>query len=818
MKDQIRGRNIALAGAVLQAIFAVTMVALGTQQWTNAKSAMATAWFLLGGVLLWLMVAVLFYCRQLAGQEEAELADLAGRGEAGGGLFDRDRDLSLRPAARRLAFVERWVVPAFTLLLAGWQIIFGVLVLMALRFLVGHETIPPMAGIGQGALFSGLVALVAFLFSRYCTGMSSEPQWRPLRAAASYLLVGALACGAVLAGYLLAWWGYRLPDVGVAFAVPAVQLVLAAELLVSLVLDIYRPRVPGRERRPSFDSRLFALLAEPGKLGHSIAETLNYQFGFEVSKTWFYRLLSKALAPLLGFGVLVLLLVSSIVIVYEGRQCVVLHWGRPRPEALGPGLHLKWPWPVDTARHFDVGRVHEIRVGVGRQREPVVIKGREIRLWTQTHGQYEERDFLVAIPPERAAAGASTQPAGEAENRPPPVHIIKLVLSVRYRIGDPYKFGFGFTDAAGLLEGAAYREMIRYCASATLHTEVGGDPNRPEAIMTGGWGKASSALQQRIRRAVGPGGLDLGADVVAVELTGVHPPPEVAKDFEAVLAAERGQDITRYQAEGEANRMLASVAGDPDSALALALAIARLEQLESLANLRENPSESRRHVEGYLRHAAANLKMLRRAIRREWLLGRLGEAATVPAGAPGSTAAAAEQLRDRAGKLSDSLQDVLREVVDWDQLGRLGTDHGTPKQRLAARYALHLLDLVTIYAAPSGLDYAAATAAARRRADELFAAATGDPARQVAAAGAYRIAKEMKERTNAEAFQRELLAYKASPNLYMLDRWLDVWDELLPGMKKYVLGIPRDRVEIWMNWEREKSAFEGVFGGPDKGK
>jgi len=76
----------------------------------------------------------------------------------------------------------------------------------------------------------------------------------------------------------------------------------------------------------------------------------------------------------------------------------------------------------------------------------------------------------------------------------------------------------------------------------------------------------------------------------------------------------------------------------------------------------------------------------------------------------------------------------------------------------------------------------------------------------------------MKERTNAEAFQRELLAYKASPNLYMLDRWLDVWDELLPGMKKYVLGIPRDRVEIWMNWEREKSAFEGVFGGPDKGK
>ena len=43
-------------------------------------------------------------------------------------------------------------------------------------------------------------------------------------------------------------------------------------------------------------------IAEPGRIGSSIADALNYQFGFEVSKTWFYQLLSRACVPLIIFG------------------------------------------------------------------------------------------------------------------------------------------------------------------------------------------------------------------------------------------------------------------------------------------------------------------------------------------------------------------------------------------------------------------------------------------------------------------------------------------------------------------------------------
>ena len=57
----------------------------------------------------------------------------------------------------------------------------------------------------------------------------------------------------------------------------------------------------------------------------SIAEALNYQFGFEVSKTWFYKLLSRAFVPLVVVGALVILGMTCLLIVPDGEQAVLLH-------------------------------------------------------------------------------------------------------------------------------------------------------------------------------------------------------------------------------------------------------------------------------------------------------------------------------------------------------------------------------------------------------------------------------------------------------------------------------------------------------------
>jgi regulator of protease activity HflC (stomatin/prohibitin superfamily) len=359
-----------------------------------------------------------------------------------------------------------------------------------------------------------------------------------------------------------------------------------------------------------------------------------------------------------------------------------------------------------------------------------------------------------------------------------------------------------------MLENAAYREMVRYCASATLDTTQSGSADRPQAIMTSGWDDASKALQGRIAQAVGPDGLDLGVDVASVRLTAVHPPASAAEDFEAVLAAERNQDRLRYEAEGAANKTLANVAGDPDSALELAMAIRRVEQLDSLANLRQRPAQFDQYLRGYVRQCVESLKLLRKEIIREGLLGR----AAATSAAASERGGFARLLRQRMDATDKDMRALIEQIADWPMLDELGPG-GSPKQHLAARQAGNLLELLAILGEGTKFDFGPALSAAHSQADAMFARAAGDPARLVAEAGSDKTRREMAERTRAERFQRELDAWKASPNMYVLDRRLDVWDEVLPGMLKYVIGVDPGKIEVWMNWEQESRGLEGAFGG-----
>ncbi len=763
MVAQTRGRNVATWGAGLQTVFTGVMVTVWL--WTGAVSALPAALFLGGGVLVWLVIAVLFYCRQLERQEQRELDEIAARGGSEGTIFEGEAAGQVRPAAARLLFFDRWVVPIFTLLWAAYHAAIGILMLRYVGSVSGGQ----ITSAAEGAVFLVIIAFLAFLFSRYATGMSRQPTWRLLRAGAGYLLVNVLFVAGVLAALVGAWQGYVKVDLVVAYLIPSVQIVLAVELLVNFVLDLYRPRIPHAEPRASFDSRLFDLLAEPARIGSSMADALNYQFGFEVSKTWFYQLVSRAFVSLIIFGVAVLFAMSSVVVVRQGRQCIVLHWGEARDrEVLEAGIHFKWPWPVDTAHLFDTGQVRQFMLGAGEQRteeerEAHFVNGRELYLWTEEHGEHEELDFLVAVPP--AEGEIESEDTAQA---PPPVNIINLVVTVQYAIEDVYKFGFKYVEPVRLLEAVASQEMTRYCSSATLDKPIeGAGEDRPEAIMTFGRQKAAQGLRRRIQQAIGPQRLDMGIRILSVNFVGVHPPLEAAPEYEKVLEEERRRDEKRYAAEADANRMLSQVAGDPTTGLQLALAIMSLEQLESLATLESRPHEFERQMDLYIQGAQDDIEALDAEIQRDRLLGRGGE---------GQDPTARQGLRGAHRR-------------HLEQLKRIAKSHK----------------------GGGGVDLGLAIAQARGETDVVFDKAGGRPAALVAEAEAYRWEKELRERARADAFGRELLAYNASPGIYMLDRWLDVWDEVLPGVTKYVLGVDRDRIEIWLNVETDVTGIEGTL-------
>ncbi len=782
MTDQARGKNVSLLAAVFQAVFAVVMLAIWL--WVGSKAALSGSLFLAGGVILWLFAALMFYVRQLAKLEQMASEELAAKG-AESTIFETGAAGHAAPAAARQAFFDTWCVPIFTLAWAAFHATCGMLLIKSLVLApAGTQTFPPHASI-----FLFVIAFLGFLLSRYTTGMARQPQWRLLRGPSSYLLSSVLlGIIPVICAVIASWQNYPQADRIIAFIIPIAQLILAGELVINFILDRYRPRVPGKDDQVSFDSRLMGLLAEPQRVGTSVAETLNYQFGFEVSKTWFYELLSRAILPLLIFGVASLMAMSCLVLVQSGQECILMHWGKAADKTLDAGIHLKWPWPIDVVHRVDVGQIHEIVIaektdddddieqekddGHGHDKAAKPKKSKlvnEVMLWTKSHdheGGYREMDFLIAVP-SQMRAGPDTQDSLQA----PPVNIIKLVVGVQYSIEDLQKFAFQYTDAGSLLHSAAYRELTRYGASATLTEPVAGD-HRPEAIMTFGREKAASDLRDRIQLAVGPDGLDLGVKIRSVIFQAIHPPKDAAIAYEAVMEAARSQDVGRLIAQAEANFILTKVGGDPAKALHLALAVQSLEQLEALVTLQDRPEEFTRQIREYIGNIGQQISIVDREIQRGDILSR---------NAGDSYAAVSDETR-----LANALQahqDLLRGIQTASQ------DAAKP-------------------------DLSPLVVKASLRAETLLATAGGGAAVALAKAQSYRWQKELSERGRADAFDREILAYNASPQIYMLDRWLDVWDEVLPNVTKYVIGVDRDKVEVWLNLEQSADTIESTISSP----
>src|SRR5690606_36849160 len=104
---------------------------------------------------------------------------------------------------------------------------------------------------------------------------------------------------------------------------PALMVVLGVEVGLNFVLNLYRPRRKGEFPRPAFESRILTFFAAPDRLAESVGEAISYQFGFDVTQSWFYRLLSRTLWLLFISGGLVLCGLSAVAIVEPNEQGLI---------------------------------------------------------------------------------------------------------------------------------------------------------------------------------------------------------------------------------------------------------------------------------------------------------------------------------------------------------------------------------------------------------------------------------------------------------------------------------------------------------------
>jgi regulator of protease activity HflC (stomatin/prohibitin superfamily) len=233
---------------------------------------------------------------------------------------------------------------------------------------------------------------------------------------------------------------------------------------------------------------------------------------------------------------------------------------------LGPGLHFKWPWPIDQVRTYNTRQVHRFTVGV----VPDADLEREMTvLWTRPH-YAEEFDMLVAS---REQAERADRAPGE---KPVPANLLAVSIPVQYQITDLASWAYGHVDAGGLLERLANREVVRYLVNTDF-----------EHIMSEGRLDAAEDLRRRIQQRADE--IKLGATIVFVGLQGIHPPigtrtAPVAAAFEQVVGATHQKQTNilaalAYEAEkiprarAEATNLLAQAR----SARVLMVAIAAAE-------------------------------------------------------------------------------------------------------------------------------------------------------------------------------------------------------------------------------------------------
>ncbi|MBK7998667.1 MAG: protease modulator HflK [Verrucomicrobia bacterium] len=512
-------------------LFATGIAAFTVALYTKSVSGQIAAGFLGLGVLVALISWFQMRLEERERIEKLEFDELAKGGASSSTLFNT-QDAEGFPARRSREQFEKFFVPGFTVLLLLVQ---GFGAWWFWRWIGKLPAAPTLNQPLVGMAIFGMLALVLFLLGQFSTGLARLEKHRLLQPGASQVLLGAYLLALVVAAIAAVQSGFDKADLIGARVLVILLGLLAIENLLTLLLEIYRPRIKGKVGRLLYDSRVVGLVSHPEGIFTTVAHTLDYQFGFKVSDTWFYQFMKRSMAWLVFCYLLILAASTSLVYVQPGEEALLERFGQPVAgrEVLGPGFHAKMPWPIDAALRFRTQEIQSFDIGIERDLEKE--RDEAAILWTVSHYK-QEFNLLVAS---REPNGGSTNSV--TGKKAPPVNLLSVSIPVQYQIQDVRAWAYNYNNAGELLKQLATREVVRYF--------VGIDVNE---IMSTARFTAGDQLRQRIQAQADE--LKLGVQVLFVGLQDVHPPVAVGGAYEKSVGAKQTREANILKARAYAIR------------------------------------------------------------------------------------------------------------------------------------------------------------------------------------------------------------------------------------------------------------------------
>ena len=531
--DPTRGARLGMTGLVLTLVGVVVVTVLARETGSFVLAGLSI--HLLGAAVVWGLLTSSERGRGRAEADRIEAERLASLSREGRRALFEGRSQAGEGLAARQRF-ESVGLPILTVVLALLEGGLGVWLLR--RYPSPGEEVSTSL---LAAAVLGGAAFIYLVLGRYANTLAQDGQHLAAagarRAASSSLLcfVGALA----LAGH----HSFGLPQADLlGYPIAIIAVVLGVEALLLLLLEAYRPRRSDEVVRPPYDSRLLGIISSPTDLARSIAHSVDYQFGFAISQTWFYRFLERWVAPLILFTGLSFWLMTSLVVLQPEEQAVLRRLGRTQDDLLGPGLHLKLPWPLDRVSRRATARVHQIATG-DHHAAPQGDGARErVQLWTEAakevdehghakHDEDDEGDALVLVP---RAVPAGTEGVV-------PVNLLTASATVTYRISDLKLSLNRVEEPAELLKALTERELCFLLSGQDLDQLLRDRKTHAHTLTT------------RLRVAVAE--QKLGIEILDAALTDLHPPIPVGEAFERVSVAHEQAQTKVIAARIEAQRI-----------------------------------------------------------------------------------------------------------------------------------------------------------------------------------------------------------------------------------------------------------------------
>ena len=512
------------------------------------------------------------------------------------------------PARNARRQFEKWVVPAFSVLVLIGQALGLWWIYGELKDWTGG---PTPDGAVLSIMFFGLFMVVLFMMGKYSAGLARMDGQELLRPGANYMLLGSVISAAAVLAQAASFFGYSAWDKGITWVVFAVIAVSALENLVTLVLEIYRPRLDDKKARLLYDSRLIGLLGQPGGLVSTATQALDYQFGFKVSETWFYKYLEQKLALIIAVQVAVLFLSSSFVVIQQNEEAFLERFGK-RNDHLLPGFSFKLPWPIDKVYRYKTKKIQNFVLGVLDKDEAAKPNSGDpedvqVLLWTSQHNHGSSKD------PEQnynMIVASSDILLNTVASDSVPVNLLTVSIPVQYRINNLTNWVYNTDNAGSMLQKLSMRAVTRYLIGVDINELMG--PGRT---------KAQEELKKDIQQQVDI--QQLGAEIVFVGLQDIHPPVGqteqskasggVAESYEKVNVAQLHSETNRLgalqykagkvpQARGAASELLAKARSESTNKVAKAKAEAgRFDQQMSAFNAAPSVYKTRSKLDAFQR-------------------------------------------------------------------------------------------------------------------------------------------------------------------------------------------------------------------------